>query len=184
MHGLIVNQLRGYVIARLGRTAWVDAIRATGVPLPDGPPPFDTVVADAHVIALLDRLAANSAGDRPVLLFDFGVFLAPALMRIYSQMIGPGWRTLDVIEHVESHIHTVVRHRNPGASPPYLVAHRHSESEVEVIYTSPLRLCALAEGIVQGLAGYFGERVVVNHAECMLQGDSQCRLVIRAGVAD
>ena len=174
MHGLIANQLRGYVVARYGRDAWANAIRASGTSLPEGPPPLDVMVADGDLVAVMVAVAAAAETDIPSLLNEFGVFLAPGLLRIYAPLIRPGWRSLDVIEHVEQEIHTAVRLRDREADPPYLVARRRSATEAEVIYTSPRQLCRLAEGIVHGLAEHFEERLAVTQPECMLRGDARC----------
>ena len=98
MHGLVANQLRGYVVARYGREAWSNAIRASGTSLPDGPPPLDVTVADGELVAVMVSVAAAAETDIPSLLNDFGVFLAPGLLRIYAPLIQPDWRTLDVID--------------------------------------------------------------------------------------
>ena len=178
MHGLVANQLRGYVVARYGREAWSHAIRASGTSLPHGPPPLDVTVADGELVAVMVSVAAAAETDIPSLLNEFGVFLAPGLLRIYAPLIQPGWRTLDVIEHVEEEIHTAVRLRDREADPPYLVARRRSPTAVEITYTSPRQLCRLAEGIVRGLAEHFDERVAVTQRECMLRGDARCLIAV------
>ena len=113
-----------------------------------------------------------------MLLEDFGAFLAGGLLRVYQPLVAREWRTLDVIEHVEAQVHTAVRLRDPNAGPPYLTAKRRSPTEVEVLYTSPRRLCALAEGIVRGLATHYGEAVSMDQPECMLRGDARCLIQV------
>ena len=178
MHGLIANQLRSYAVTRYGRGAWSNAIRISGAALPAGPPPLDVTVPDEELVAVMVALAAAADTSIPLLLEDFGVYLAPGLLRIYAPLVQPQWRTLDVIEHVEEQIHTAVRLRDRDADPPYLAARRCSPTEVEVVYTSPRRLCALAEGIVRGLAEHFNDRVTVSQPECMYRGDPRCLLSV------
>ena len=170
------TQLRGCV--PWTRPAWAKAIRTSGAALPEGPPPLDVTVPDEDLVAVMVALAAGAGTSIPLLLQDFGVYLAPGLLRIYAPLVQPQWRTLDVIEHVEQHIHTAVRLRDRDADPPYLAARRCSRSEVEVIYTSPRRLCALAEGIIRGLAEHFSEPVRVSQPECMHRGDPRCLLSV------
>lgn len=178
MHGLVANQFRGYVVARYGRDAWTNAIRTSGSSLPERPPPLDVMVPDEDLVAVMLAVASAGGTDISSLLGAFGEFLAPGLLRIYAPLIRSDWRTLDVIEHVEQQIHTAVRLRDREAHPPYLAAQRRSPTEVHVVYTSPRRLCALAEGIVRGLAEQFGERVAVMQPECMLRGDARCLLSV------
>lgn len=178
MHGLIVNQLRSYTLARYGRPAWANAVRDAGVSMPAGPPPFDTPYPDAVVVSLVVAMAQRAGREVAEVVEEFGAFLAPALLRVYEPLIRPQWRTLDVVENVEEHVHTAVRMRDSTAGPPYLRARRRSATEVEVIYTSPRRLCALAEGIVRGLGEHFAEPIAISQPECMLRGDAQCVILV------
>ena len=174
MHGLIANQLRLFAIARQDRAAWAKALADSGADLPETPPPIDRIYSDEAIVSVVVALAAARGMDTNSLLDDFGAFLAPALLRVYEPLIRPEWRTLDVIEHVEERIHTVVRMRDPMAAPPYLSARRISDDTVEVTYTSPRRLCTLGEGISRGLAERFGERIAVSQPVCMHRGDPKC----------
>ncbi len=179
MHGLIVNQLRQFVVDGHGRDAWANVIRTAGVSLAERPP-IDRIYADDDVLAVV--AAASSLTNTPAqdLLEAFGKFLAPTLLRVYAPLLDSGWRTLDVVEHTEEHIHTAVRLRDPTAGPPYLTARRVAPDEVIVHYTSPRRLCAVAVGIVHGIATEFGESVTVTQTRCMLDGDRACELVVRS----
>jgi hypothetical protein len=76
---------------------------------------------------------------------------------VYGPLLDSEWRTLDVIQHTEETIHRVVRMRQPGAAPPRLRVDRASPDEVAIHYDSPRRLCAVARGIVRGVAKHFGE---------------------------
>ena len=179
MHGLIGNQLRAYTVSHYGRAMWIKGVQATGALLPEGSLGLDRNYPDEAVIAVVAWLATAAGTSVPALLEDFGAFLAAALLRVYSPLLRSEWRTLDVIEHAEEHIHTAVRLRDPEAVPPYLQARRRSRTEVEVVYTSPRQLCALAEGIVRGLAEHYDEQITVNQPECMHRGDGRCVLSIQ-----
>jgi len=54
----------------------------------------------------------------------FGEALVPGLLKVYGRMVKKGWRTLEVLEHTESAIHTVVRRQTPGAA--------HFRDEIEL----------------------------------------------------
>ena len=96
---------------------------------------------------------------------------------MYEPLIPKHWRTLDILENTEETIHTVVRRQDDGiALPPYLKVERASPALAIVEYTSPRRLCAVARGIVRGIAEEFRERVVIEQPECMLRGDARCLL--------
>ena len=179
MHGFIVNQLRSYVIANHSRDTWSTAVRAAGSRLSEEPIKLSDQPADEDVVAVVVRLAASAGLPLDRLLEDFGAYLAGGLLRVYSPLIRKDWRTLDIIEHAEEHIHTAVRLKDSQARPPFLSATRISPEEVHVTYTSERRLCKLAEGIVRGLATHCHESVTVRQPECMLRGDAQCLIEVR-----
>ncbi len=179
MHGLIVNQLRHFVVETHGREAWARINESAHVTLGDRPP-IDRVYDDADVIAVVVTAATLTHTEPQALLEAFGAFLAPTLLRVYAPLIDSRWRTLDVVEHTEEHIHTAVRLRDPTAGPPYLTAKRTAPDRVVVHYTSPRRLCGVAEGIVRGIATHFGEQVTVRQSRCMLRGDAECEIVVSA----
>ncbi|MEP6991056.1 MAG: heme NO-binding domain-containing protein [bacterium] len=178
MHGIIVNQLRQFVVSNHGREVWNRLRADAGVEMADVPA-IERAYDDADVMALVQAAAAASGGDVQALLEQFGEFLAPALLRIYAPVLRPEWRTLDVIEHTEERIHRVVRRQDPEAAPPYLTATRASPDAVVVDYVSPRRLCSVARGIMHGLASHFGERLDIQQPTCMLRGDPACLLVAR-----
>ncbi len=177
MHGVIFAELRKYVKDRLGVPAWDQALVSAGMPgkvfLPFQEYP------DEDAFKMVKALVTATGRPASVVLEDFGAFMAPHLLAMYEPLIEPGWRTLDVVEHTEETVHTVVRSRNPGAAPPYLRAVRTTVDEVVVHYTSTRRLCDIARGIVRGLATYYVEHITIDEPECMNRGGLECRLVVR-----
>jgi predicted hydrocarbon binding protein len=45
-------------------------------------------------------------------------------------------------------------------------------------YGSPRKLCAFAEGLIEGAAAHFEEPVTISQSRCMIRGDERCDLVI------
>jgi hypothetical protein len=132
---------------------------------------------DAEMEALVWEAAAMFGQPVPVVLEDFGVFIAPALMSIYGYLIPREWRTLDVIAKADGTIHSVVRERNSGAKPPVLHTIRRSADEVVLIYGSPRKMCAFAIGIAKGLAKHYDETIEVSQTKCMHKGAPHCEIV-------
>jgi predicted hydrocarbon binding protein len=136
------------------------------------------VYPDAEAAAMLGDLAAAAGRPLPTLVTDFGEFLAPHLVKVAGAFIEPDWTTLDLVEHTETLIHRMVRSTNPGAAPPVLEVFRSAPDEIQVVYSSRRRLCALATGIIRGLAAHFQERVAIEEPSCMLRGDPFCSFVV------
>ncbi len=174
VHGRILWQFRDYVESRFGRGHWDSVLKAAGladrVYLSKAYP-----AAEAQaLIAAAERLSGKSAR---AILQDFGEFTVPALLGMYSHLIQPEWRSLDVIEHAEKIMHAKARQGERGAAPPYLVVRRINAHKVILTYNSQRRMCAVAVGVGLGLGKYFRESVSVQHNRCMNDGADHCEIV-------
>lgn len=177
MHGTIFAELQKYVETKLGAQAWPTLLKEAGLgdrtymPLEEYP--------DGEAVALVSTASRITSQQIPAILEDFGEFIAPDLLEMYWALIQPEWKTLDVIEHTERAVHEVVRLKNPGAKPPYLQAKRVGPDEVILTYTSPRKMCKIAEGISKGLARFFKERIAIEQTSCMSRGDASCVIRVR-----
>lgn len=133
---------------------------------------------DPEVVALVTAASASTGLAADTILEDFGAFIVPDLMQVYSSFIQRSWKTLDLIENTEKMIHRVVRIKNPGAKPPELVVKRSGPKEVVVTYTSWRKMCSLAKGIVKGIAQHYKETVAIAESSCMNRGDPCCKIAV------
>jgi Haem-NO-binding len=179
MHGLIFVELKKFVVAGFGADAWRDLIGKTGeehrIYLPSRAYP------DAEMLALVAAACALSGKKADDLLEAFGAFIVPDLVGMYRAHIDRKWSALDLIENTEVTMHRVVRRVNRGAAPPVLKVRRMGSSEVIITYTSERKLCALAKGIVRGIAKHYEERVTIEESSCMLRGADVCSIAVHAG---
>lgn len=177
MHGKIFVELKKYVDTTFGGDTWNKLLVDAGVggkmymPITEYP--------DQEVVAIVGAAVRATGKDASEILESFGEFIAPALLEMYRTLIQPEWRTLDVIEHTEDHIHQVVRLKNPGARPPQLKAERISPDEVKLTYTSQRKMCAVARGIGKGVAAHYHEDITITEPVCMLRGASRCEISYR-----
>jgi len=176
MHGIIFTALKKYVRTRLGDEAWTNLRTAAGL----GDRMYFSVQAypDEEMSALIQTVAHLSGITERQLLEDFGKSLAPEFLTIYKPLMQPDWRTLDLLEHLETRIHPAARTNNPGAAPPLLRVERESRDRVVIWYQSERRWCAFGRGLIHGVAGYFGEQVTVTEPACMHNGAESCHLVV------
>jgi predicted hydrocarbon binding protein len=176
MHGIIFTALKKYVRTSLGGEAWNNLRAAAGladrVYLPVQPYP------DEEFDALVTTVAQHSGISQQQLLQDFGRSMVPDFVTVYRPLIAPDWRTLDLLEHIESRVHAGIRLNNPGAEPPVLRVERAAPDRVVIRYESPKRWCALGKGLIQGIADHYGERIQVAEERCMSQGEPFCELVV------
>jgi hypothetical protein len=177
MHGTIFAELQKYVVSKLGDDAWTSLKREAGIARDK----YDVLETypDAEVGDLVAAASRVTGLPAEALLEDFGAFIAPDLLEMYWAAVRPEWRTLDLLENTETAIHEVVRIGQKGATPPYLNAQRTAPDEVTIAYTSPRRLCAVAKGIIRGVAAHYAETVTIAETNCMLRGDAACTLQVR-----
>jgi hypothetical protein len=177
MHGIIHLQLQRFVESRYGVEGWRALSRRAGL----DSRVFTAVESypDEDILRLVTEAVGLTGVPADVLLEAFGQFLVPTYLSVYGSLVKPTWRTLDLLQHTEHTIHRVVRVRQPGAAPPELRVERVSSSEVSVTYASRRRLCAVARGIILGVAEHFRETVLMTERTCMLRGDDVCRIGVR-----
>jgi predicted hydrocarbon binding protein len=177
MHGIILTELHKFVEQRYGAEAWTEILKRAGL---DNPIYLlSTTYPDSDVVAIVGAASKMSGMPAADLMQAFGEALVPGLIHVYGRQVKRGWRTLDLIEHTEGAMHTVVRRQNPGAAPPRLQCSRVTPREVVVTYSSQRKMCAVAKGIVRGIADHFQERIVIRESECMLKGASACKISVR-----
>src|SRR5687767_3491665 len=177
MHGSIFLELKKYVVAKLGTSAWQQLLDQSVSQTREFSPLQE--YPDSDAMALVGTAVAITGMPADVLLEDFGAFNAPDLLEMLWGSLGPEWRTLDIIENVEQTIHRLVRLKNPGARSPELRVERNSPDEVQIDYRSARKLCAIARGIARGMAAHFGEHVTVSESECMHRGASRCLISVK-----
>ena len=183
VYGIIFFFLQKFAdVAATGSTSWkgVRASTATSAAkfLPSG------VYPDADAVAILTTIAETTGRSLPTILEEFGRFLAPHLVKVAGPVVDPAWRTLDLIEHTEAIIHTMIRTTTPGAAPPVLETVRQSPYELHLVYSSARRLCPLAVGLMRGIAAHYRETIRIEEPSCLLRGDPFCSFVVEHVVTD
>jgi predicted hydrocarbon binding protein len=178
MHGTIFFELKKYIEAKLGgHQGWDRVLSESKL----GARTYEVMAdyPDTELIQLISTASGITGMTVPSIVEDFGEFIAPDLLQMYAGVINPQWKTLDVVEHTEDEIHSIVRLHNRDANPPNLKCIRTSENEVVIHYSSPRKLCDVAKGIVKGLAKHYRENISVTESTCMLKGAPSCTIQIK-----
>jgi hypothetical protein len=174
VHGLIFASFRDYLVTEHG-AALANEVTA-------GEPQYTLSEAypDEQFLALLERTRMQTAMSQDELLFEFGVFTATkTFARLYSVLFKASATARDFLLTVETPIHDVVRVALPAARPPQLAVTDHGPDGLEIVYTSPRRICAMLRGLVEGTGRVYGETIEVDEPECMHRGAPACRLELR-----
>ncbi len=177
MHGIVFSELQKFVVSKHAHAGWKAVTEKAGlahkVYLAAGQYP------DSEIVSLVTAASAIT-GQEPFLIVEaFGEFIVPSLLKMYGHLLKPDWKSLEVIEHTEGTVHTVVRTSDKNAQPPKLRSRRDGPDTVILVYDSPRKMCALAVGIGKGLARRFRETLSISQTQCMLKGASYCEIVYR-----
>jgi hypothetical protein len=106
----------------------------------------------------------------------FGQEAIPLLAQRYPTFFRGHPSSRPFIVSVNQIIHPEVRKLYPGADVPMFDFSDHPDGALMLGYRSPRRLCALAQGFIEGAAAHFQESVAVEHQTCMHHGDAECRM--------
>ncbi len=178
MKGIVFNLLEEVVRRQHGEDAWDDLIEQAGV---GGAYTSLGNYDDADLTRLV--VAASQSLNRSP--YDvvrwFGREALPILARKYPTFFERHASTRSFVLTLNDIIHPEVRKLYPGADVPEFEYDVSSPDVLVMTYRSARRLCAFAEGLVEGAAAHFGESVLFDHPLCMLRGDEACtfRIVFR-----
>lgn len=173
MHKLVFINLRQFAGTQKTWNQWLEEAQLTEALV------YLQELSDLDAKKLLTVAAEHSNLTMNQFLKKFGIFIAPRLIEQFSQYIDKNWDLLEFLEHTEDYIHKEVRSKIKGASPPSLKSSKITPYEVVIYYSSPLRMCAFAEGLIEAAAKAYNERVSISQTKCMLKGDSECEIHVK-----
>ncbi len=130
----------------------------------------------ARIVTAASALTGNSEAD---ILRWFGRKAMPLLRERYAAFFEKHHATVPFILTLNDIIHPEVRKVYPGAEAPDFSFIQGGPGELEMVYRSRKRMCALAEGLVLGAADVFKENATIDHRRCMHRGDDSCHLACR-----
>lgn len=160
MHGVIISNLKKYVIEKLGEPAWDDLREKAGMPGKAFIP--ISMYPDSDLDDLVAAAVEATGQDRDAILQDFGAWVIPPLMKMYRSFIPEEWDASTFLQNVDERIHErVVRMKDDAARPPHIIVTEVSPGILEVEYQSHRDMGALALGCVYGVADYYGEKVAL-----------------------
>ena len=173
MKGIIFNLLEEVVTQQFGQDTWdklLDTAQVDGAFTSLGNYP------DEQLFKLVAAASANL--DRPPneIVRWFGTKAIPLLARKYPAFFQKHETTRAFLLTLNGIIHPEVRKLYPGADTPDFDFDTSSPDVLVMGYHSKRKLCALAEGLIEGAAAHFGETVGIRHPLCQHRGDPSCRL--------
>ncbi len=176
MHGHFFVGFKNYIVKKHGINTWRSLLRASGIEK-NTYQVFKEYPTEEWFT--LVSTASTMTGE-PInkILENVGELIAADLIKMYMVLFKTEWKTLDLIKHCDDMIHRILLIQNPGLNPPELKCSSARPDEVVITYSSSL-MCAFTKGLVQGIANYYNEQIVVTEKACMLKGSPKCILSVK-----
>lgn len=173
MKGSVFNAFEAFVESRLQGPSFDVVLDGAELEFA-GPHVGPGTYQDADLVALVVRYAGLCRLQVPVVLVEFGRFLfgmldrhAPAFARAFDEPVG-------FLESLERTIHVEVRKLDSEAYVPTVLVERKRDGGIVLSYHSKRQLCALAEGLLLGVADHYDHDVELTHPVCMHDGHERC----------
>jgi hypothetical protein len=169
--GIVFNLLEELVRRDHGENTWDALLESAGL---DGAYTSLGSYADDELIKLV--VAAAQALQEPpdTILRWFGRNAMPLLAEKYPSFFSSQRSARRFLLTLNDIIHPEVRKLYPGAVVPVFDFDASSPDILLVGYKSERKLCALAQGFVEGAADHYGEELAFQHVNCMHRGDDKC----------
>ncbi len=129
---------------------------------------------DEELFALVEKLSELSGQSVPVLVESFGCYLFKFLTEKYPVFTDNEDNFFDFLKSIDSVIHKEVQKLYENPNLPKLDHEQISDNTLMMYYTSPRKLCLLAEGLIRGAALHYGVDYQLQHETCMHKGDKFC----------
>lgn len=176
MKGIVFNLLEEVVIRHHGAEVWDDLLDAAGV---GGSYTSLGSYSDDDMERLVAAASDKLGADRATVLRWFGQQAMQMLPKHYPDFFTPHRSSRPFVLGVNSIIHAEVRKLYTGAECPHFQIRELEDGGLTMDYRSSRRMCALAQGFVEGAAAHYGETVEFEHDTCVERGDAHCSFRIR-----
>lgn len=180
MKGVVFNLFEEVVVGEHGEDAWDDILAAAGL---EGAYTSLGSYSDRELAQVI--AAASDTLNKPPddVVRWFGRSALPLLATRYPELFSPHASTRPFLLTLNDIIHPEVRKLYPGAVVPVFDYDASSDNELLMGYASPRQLCAFGEGLIEGAAAHYRERVAIEQPQCTKRGDEKCVLRISFGAA-
>jgi Haem-NO-binding len=176
--GIVFGLLEDAVSRTYSDDVWDDLLDRAGL---DGVYTSLGSYPDAHLTSLVSAASDVTGNDPQDIIRWFGRGSIPQLAAAYPAFFEPHEDVGAFLRTLNDIIHPEVRKLYPGADVPTFGFSTRTDGTIVMRYGSPRRLCAFAEGLIEGAAAHYGQSVRIDQPACMLRGDELCTIEVRIG---
>ncbi len=174
MKGVIFNVVEEVVTEAYGADTWDALLDAAGV---DGAYTALGNYDDAQLVALVAAASDALGASHEEVLRLVGRAGFERLSSRYPHFVESHDTSRTVLRELNSVIHPQVLTIYPDASVPRFEV-TGDDRQLVLTYESARGLCHLAEGLAEGLATAFDERVTLHQRSCRHRGDDTCEIIV------
>jgi hypothetical protein len=176
MKGIIFNLLEDMVVAQCGMQVWNDLLAKHA--------PSDRVYlsaksyAETELFSIVQDVALRLNLPMQDVVKAFGRFLFGGLASRHTDVVQRFSDFTELVMGIHDVIHMEVNKLYHEPSLPTISGRMVSNKQIELIYSSPRKLCYCAEGLLFGAAEHFKQSIAISHPTCMHHGAEHCILII------
>lgn len=130
-----------------------------------------------EIIQLVTTLSKKTDTPVPDLVKTYGKYLFGTFAKGYPSFFEKANNAFNFLENVESYIHPEVKKLYPDAELPRFSTNKLNDKTLEMIYSSPRKMFALAEGLIEKTLVYYQQKGTVNY-ELIKEDGSEVRFII------
>ena len=123
---------------------------------------------------LVETACAMLGLPREAVLRWFGAQAMPLLAKAYPNFFEGHTTARTFVGGINNIIHAEVRKLYTGAECPHFNIRETRPGVLTMDYRSSRRMCALAQGFVEGAARFYAEDVEFKHVACTADGADRC----------
>lgn len=174
MKGIVFNIFADLVTENFGMETWDRLIQETS---PESGAIYTSaeVYPDGELIAYVTALSGITGAPASDLIRTFGTYTMQKFYDLHPEFMS-GHTAKSFLESVHDVVHVEVKKLHPDTLLPKFEYESSGDAQLTMLYSSPRKLCHLAEGLIIGTADIFSEKIDMVHSECMHQGADRCRL--------
>jgi len=173
MKGAVFIALNEMLEEQHGLATWLKVLELANV---EGAYTGTKNYADEELFALVSAVCKVLEAPQETVLRLFGHYLFHYLHKAHSVFAESQPDFFSFIDSIDGVIHVEVHKLDENANTPTISVERLDSRSALLTYSSPRKLCHLAEGLLQGAAEYFGIAISIEHLQCMHQGATECHL--------
>lgn len=177
MKGIMFNVLNDLVEDVFGLAVWDEAL-ARVKPASEGVYTSADTYSDDEMVALVMALSDITGVPLEDLLRTYGEYALVPLTHVYPDSVKAGTTLKTFLKNVHSIIHVEVKKLYHDITLPMFEYEEPAPDQLIMIYRSARKLPAVAEGLIDGAARLFSEKIARKTIEVQEKGETYYRFEI------